>query len=65
MGKIADEQSIHFLAKQLQLYDYEINLQVLRTIKTIEGKQKLEELKPRSKLKTTKTFLLHVMEENK
>jgi len=63
-GKIADEQSIHFLAKQLQLYDYEINLQVLRTIKTIEGKQKLEELKPSLSSKQ-QNLLLHVMEENK
>ena len=63
-GKIAEKNSIPFLAKQLQLYDYETNLQVLRAIKTIEGKQKLEELKS-SLNSNQQDLILHVMEENK
>ncbi|MDB4289675.1 hypothetical protein N9887_01185 [Flavobacteriaceae bacterium] len=63
-GKIADKTSIPYLAKKLQLYDYETNLQVLRAINSIEGKQKLEELKS-SLTSKQQNLLLHVIEENK
>lgn len=63
-GKIADKKSIPYLAKQLQVYDYETNLNVLRSIKAIEGKQKLRELKP-SLNSNQHDLLLHVIEENK
>mgnify|MGYP003755691731 CR=1 FL=1 len=63
-GKIADKTSIPFLADQLILYDYENTLEVLRSIKAIEGKEKLEELKSSLNSKQ-QALLLHVIEENK
>jgi len=61
-GEISDENGIPFLVEQLKIYDYENNLQVLRSILNIVGIQKLEELKP--KLSTEQQpLLLHVIEE--
>ena len=63
-GKIADTKNSPFLAEQLKIYDYETNIQVLRSIKDIGGKQKLEEIKPNLTSKQ-QILLLHVLEESK
>ena len=60
--KVAGEEDVSFLIEQLKLYDYDINIQLLRAIKSIEGKQKLEVLKG-NLLPKQQELLLHVLEE--
>lgn len=62
--EIADEKVIPFLVEQLKFYDYENNLQVLRSILEIAGKQKLEDLQLNLS-SDQQLLLLHVIEERK